>query len=51
MLIGEGRIGVEPFAWLLHDRRSAGIPLILETPQERPEVAEDDPRRIPGTCG
>ena len=38
MLIGEGRIGVEPFRWLLKDRRSAGIPLILETPQERPDV-------------
>jgi len=46
-LIGEGRIGVEPFRWLLQDRRSAGIPLILETPQERPEVAEDDPTPDP----
>ncbi len=42
MLIGEGRIGVEPFRWLLQDRRSAGIPLILETPQQHAEVAEDD---------
>ena len=40
-----------PFRWLLKDRRSAGIPLILETPQERPDVAEDDPRRTRGTCG
>jgi deoxyribonuclease-4 len=47
MLIGEGRIGVEPFRWLLKDRRSAGIPLILETPQERPDVAEDDPAPDP----
>jgi deoxyribonuclease-4 len=41
-LIGEGEIGVEPFRWLLADPRSEGIPLILETPQERKEVAEDD---------
>lgn len=41
-LVGEGEIGLEPFRWLLADRRSEGIPLILETPQERKEVAEDD---------
>lgn len=41
-LIGEGRIGREPFGWLLADPRSAGIPLILETPQAREEVGEDD---------
>ena len=42
MLIGEGQIGVEAFRWLLADPRSRGVPLILETPQERGEVAEDD---------
>ena len=42
MLIGEGLIGVEPFRWLMHDRRSAGVPLILETPQQNYEIAEDD---------
>ena len=47
MLIGEGRIGVAPFEWLLHDRRSAGVPLILETPQAQPQVAEDDPTPDP----
>jgi deoxyribonuclease IV len=31
-----------PFGWLLHDPRSAGIPLILETPQENPAIADDD---------
>ncbi|MFI5311782.1 MAG: deoxyribonuclease IV [Gemmatimonadales bacterium] len=41
-LIGSGTIGVEPFRWLLHDPRTEGIPLILETPHEREEVAEDD---------
>jgi deoxyribonuclease IV len=43
MLLGEGRIGVEPFRWLLHDRRSRGVPLILETPQVDYEVADEDP--------
>ncbi|HEX2220475.1 MAG TPA: deoxyribonuclease IV [Gemmatimonadales bacterium] len=42
MLIGEGLIGVEPFRWLMRDPRSAGIPLILETPQQNYEIAEDD---------
>ena len=42
VLIGEGNIGVEPFRWLVRDRRAAGIPLILETPQERMDIAEDD---------
>ena len=41
-LIGEGKIGREAFGWLLKDRRSAGIPLILETPQANPEIAEGD---------
>jgi deoxyribonuclease-4 len=47
VLIGEGKIGREAFGWLLRDRRSAGVPLILETPQERPEVPEDDPTPDP----
>ncbi len=42
MLLGEGQIGVEPFVWLLEDRRSLGIPLILETPQQNYEIAPDD---------
>jgi deoxyribonuclease-4 len=41
-LIGEGAIGREPFGWLLADRRSRGVPLILETPQQRADVGEDD---------
>ncbi|MCE2941989.1 MAG: deoxyribonuclease IV [Gemmatimonadota bacterium] len=41
-LIGEGEIGVEPFRWLLHDRRARGVPLILETPQARDDWADDD---------
>lgn len=43
MLIGEGTIGIEPFRWLLADVRTRGVPLILETPNERePEGDTDD---------
>jgi deoxyribonuclease IV len=42
VLIGEGRIGAQPFAWLLADARSHGVPLILETPQQNYELAADD---------
>jgi deoxyribonuclease-4 len=42
MLLGEGAIGLEPFRWLLHDRRARGVPLILETPQAEGPVADDD---------
>jgi deoxyribonuclease-4 len=41
-LIGDGKIGAEAFGWLLADRRSRGVPLILETPQLNVEIAEDD---------
>lgn len=41
-LIGDGKIGAEPFRWLLADPRSRGIPLILETPQENYEPEDDD---------
>ena len=47
LLLGEGRIGAEPFRWLLGDRRSRGIPLILETPQENYDIPEDDPSPDP----
>ena len=43
VLIGDGTIGAEPFAWLLADPRSCGIPLILETPQRNADLpAADD---------
>lgn len=42
VLIGEGHIGVEPFRWLLADRRTKGVPLILETPQQHYDIADDD---------
>lgn len=47
VLLGDGFIGVEPFRWLLEDRRSRNIPLILETPQQNPEVADNDPAGDP----
>jgi deoxyribonuclease-4 len=47
MLIGEGQIGADAFRWLLADRRSRGVPLILETPQENFEIADDDPTPDP----
>jgi deoxyribonuclease-4 len=46
-LLGEGRIGLEPFGWLLHDRRSDEIPLLLETPEELNDIADDDPGADP----
>ena len=42
VLIGDGHIGAEPFRRLVADRRSQGIPLILETPQLNMEIADDD---------
>ena len=47
VLIGDGAIGAPPFGWLLRDRRSRGVPLILETPQENYDVADDDPTADP----
>jgi deoxyribonuclease-4 len=41
-LIGEGEIGTGAFKQLLADERSNGIPLILETPQENFEIADED---------
>lgn len=46
-LLGQGLIGTEPFRWLVQDRRSEGIPLILETPQLNMEPARDDPTGDP----
>lgn len=41
-LLGRGLIGIEPFRWLVQDRRSEGIPLILETPQLVMEPSRED---------
>jgi len=42
VLIGDGAIGEAPFGWLMQDDRSDGIPLILETPQQNYDIADDD---------
>lgn len=47
VLIGDGRIGEGAFRQLVADRRSEGIPLILETPQQNYEIADDDPSADP----
>jgi deoxyribonuclease-4 len=47
VLIGEGKIGREPFRWLLQDARSREIPLILETPEQNYDIADDDPSADP----
>lgn len=47
VLVGEGKIGSEPFRWLLRDRRAQDIPLILETPQLNYAIADDDPSPDP----
>ncbi len=47
VLLGQGMIGIEPFRWLVQDRRSEDIPLILETPQLNMEPARDDANADP----
>lgn len=47
VLIGDGLIGVEPFKWLLADRRSKDVPVVLETPQKHYDIADDDPSPDP----
>ena len=42
MVIGEGEIGAEAFGWLVNDKRAMGVPLILETPQLKPDIEDDD---------
>lgn len=41
-LLGKGKIGTEPFRWLLADRRTTGVPLILETPHREETESEDN---------
>jgi deoxyribonuclease-4 len=38
--IGRGRIGLEPFRWLVNDRRFCRVPMVLETPKD-PEPKAD----------
>jgi deoxyribonuclease-4 len=46
-LLGQGKIGLEPFLDLLRDPRSHDVPLVLETPQLNVALAEDDPTADP----
>jgi deoxyribonuclease-4 len=45
--IGQGVLGLEPFRRLLHDRRFAGLPLLIETEKSiactRPHLTVEDP--------
>lgn len=41
-LIGKGLIGAEPFRWLLEDRRSRDVPLILEHNQKIADPPDND---------
>ena len=41
-LVGSGRIGIEPFRWLLSDARAQGVPIILETPHANEGIAAED---------
>jgi deoxyribonuclease-4 len=42
MLLGDGLIGADPFGWLLADKRTRDVPVILETPQLAYEIPDDD---------
>ena len=42
VLLGAGNIGAEPFRWLVREKRSKKVPLILETPQQNYDIADDD---------
>lgn len=42
--IGEGHIGLEGFAGLVHDARLRSMPMVLETPKD--ETLEDDRRNL-----
>ena len=41
-LVGNGNIGAAAFGWLLHDKRTQHVPVIMETPQENSAIADDD---------
>jgi deoxyribonuclease-4 len=41
--IGDGCLGLEPFRWLLSDRRFAGLPMLIET---RKSAGAGDPRKL-----
>ncbi|MCA9176913.1 MAG: deoxyribonuclease IV [Planctomycetales bacterium] len=39
--IGRGSLGIEPFRWLLNDRRLRKIPMYLETPKSKDDHGEE----------
>jgi deoxyribonuclease-4 len=39
--IGDGRLGLDPFRWLLNDPAFRGVPMILETPKGEDFVKAD----------
>ena len=45
--IGEGCLGLDPFRWLLHDRRFAKLPMLIETEKtadcNKPNLVSPDP--------
>jgi deoxyribonuclease-4 len=47
LLVGEGKIGIDAFRWLLRDERTRDVPLILETPQKHYDIPDDDPSPDP----
>jgi deoxyribonuclease-4 len=40
--IGKGKIGPEPFGWLLCDRRFSKVPMVLETPKGEQDGEDSD---------
>jgi deoxyribonuclease-4 len=38
--IGEGEIGLKPFAYFLNDSRLAGVPKVLETPKPEENLSD-----------
>jgi deoxyribonuclease-4 len=46
--LGKGEIGIEPFKWIMQDRRFENIPLILETPE--PDLWKDEISLLKSFC-
>ncbi len=40
--VGQGKIGLEPFGWLLRDRRFRKVPMVLETPKGQQDGEDCD---------
>jgi len=44
--IGRGRLGRDPFRWLMNDRRFRKVPMVLETPKEPEPTADRQALRL-----